>query len=735
MKKALPRIFVGLLCLAVLLGNALGSWQIPFVKLLENYFYDVRIRLLMSETIDDRIVVVDIDEKSLNEIGHWPWGRNRLATLMNRLFDDYKVAVIGFDVVFAERDDSSGLKSLEEIGRKELRNDSGFQASLQKFRHSLDYDRMFIDSISGRPSVLGYYFNQNDAQRTGTLPPPVFSAETFAAHPEQFLSWQGFGGNLPEFQQAAASGGHFNPQIDADGNVRRVPLIVEHQGQYFEALSIAMIRTMLGSAELQPGFPEPGLPIEWLDIVTPQGALRIPVDENAAALVPFRGPERSFRYVSASDILMDRVEAESLAGRIVIVGSTAPGLNDLRSTPVGSNYPGVEVHANMIAGILDGEVKEKPGYLLAANLLAILFFGGLLAIALPLLSPLWGTLLTAATLLVSAGSNLYLWQAGNIVMPYAGIFLAIGLIYAFNMASGFFTESRTKRQFSALFGQYVPPELVDEMARNPENYSMEGRNAELTVLFSDVRSFTTISEGMDPKELAHLMNEYLGSMTDVIRQHRGTLDKYIGDAIMAFWGAPVANPNHAREAVLTAIAMQERLKTLAEPFRARGWPVLHIGIGVNTGTMTVGDMGSEVRKSYTVMGDAVNLGARLEGITKEYGVGIVVGELTRAATPEIAYRELDLVRVKGKAEPIAIFEPLGSNEGLPEATRREVASWHEALALYRAQYWDQAEALIGGLAGEHPECSLYRLYLERIALLRDNPPTADWDGVTTFKTK
>lgn len=735
MKKALPRIFIGLLCLSVLLGNALGSWQIPFIKLLDNYFYDIRIELLMPGTIDDRVVVVDIDEKSLNEIGHWPWGRNRLATLMNRLFDDYKVAVIGFDVVFAERDDSSGLKSLEEIGRKELRNDSGFQASLQKFRHSLDYDRMFIDSISGRPSVLGYYFNQNDAQRTGTLPPPVFSAETFAAHPEQFLSWQGFGGNLPEFQQAAASGGHFNPQIDADGNVRRVPLIVEHQGKYFEALSIAMIRTMLGSAELQPGFPEPGLPIEWLDIVTPLGSLRIPVDENAAALVPFRGPEKSFRYVSASDILMDRVEAESLAGRIVIVGSTAPGLNDLRSTPVGSNYPGVEVHANMIAGILDGEVKEKPGYLLAANLLAILCFGGLLAIAMPLLSPLWGTLLTAATLLVSAGSNLYLWQAGNIVLPYAGVFLAIGVIYAFNMASGFFTESRTKRQFSALFGQYVPPELVDEMARNPEHYSMEGRNAELTVLFSDVRSFTTISEGMDPKELAHLMNEYLGSMTDVVRQHRGTLDKYIGDAIMAFWGAPVANPKHAREAVLTAIAMQERLKTLAEPFRARGWPVLQIGIGVNTGTMTVGDMGSEVRKSYTVMGDAVNLGARLEGITKEYGVGIVVGELTRAATPEIAYRELDLVRVKGKAEPIAIFEPLGHNEDLPEATRRAVATWHEALALYRAQYWDQAEQLIGGLATEHPECALYRLYLERIAMLRDNPPGSEWDGVTTFKTK
>lgn len=735
MKKALPRIFVGLLCLAVLLGNALDSWQIPFVKLLENYFYDVRVRLLMPETIDDRVVVVDIDEKSLNEIGHWPWGRNRMATVMNRLFDDYKVAVVGFDVVFAESDDSSGLKSLEEIGRQELRNDPRFQASLKNFRGSLDYDRMFIESISGHPSVLGYYFNQNNAQRTGALPPPVFAAETFAAHPEQFLSWQGYGGNLPEFQQAAASGGHFNPQTDADGNVRRVPLIVEHQGKYYEALSIAMIRTMLGAAELQPGFPEPGLPIEWLDIVTPMGSLRIPVDENAAALVPYRGPERSFRYVSAADILKERVDPQSLAGRIVIIGSTAPGLNDLRSTPVGSNYPGVEVHANMIAGILDGEVKEKPGYLLAANLLAILVCGGLLAIVLPLLSPLWGTLLSAATLFGSAGANLYLWQAGNIVLPYAGVFLAIVIIYAFNMASGFFSESRTKQQFSALFGQYVPPELVDEMARNPENYSMEGRNAELTVLFSDVRSFTTISEGMDPKELAHLMNEYLGSMTDVVRHYRGTLDKYIGDAIMAFWGAPIANPNHARDAVLTAIAMQERLKTLAEPFRTRGWPVLHIGIGINTGTMTVGDMGSEVRKSYTVMGDAVNLGARLEGITKEYGVGIVVGELTRAATPEIAYRELDLVRVKGKAEPIAIFEPLGSNEGLPEATRREVASWHEALALYRAQYWDQAEALIGGLAGEHPECSLYRLYLERIALLRDNPPTADWDGVTTFKTK
>jgi adenylate cyclase len=720
-----------------MLGQAGNFWNMPFVRFLDNYFYDMKVRTFMSGGVDQRIVIVDVDEKSLAELGHWPWGRNVVADLVRRLTEQYKVAVIGFDIVFAEPDNSSGLGVFEAISKGALRGDADYLRVLGKLRPQLDYDRQFASVLQDSPSILGYYFsNQLDAREIGELPPlslPTASLPGFAGRLPQ---WRGYGANIPVLQRAGLGAGHFTPLMDPDGNVRRIPLLIQYKGGYYEALSIAILRALLGETELRPGIPNPESPMEWLDIASSQGVFRIPVDEEAAALVPYRGEERSFPYVSAADVVKGRVAQADLEGKIILIGTTAPGLNDLRSVPVGSNFPGVEIHANFVAGVLDGTIKEKPAYILAADLLNILVFGGILVLVLPFLSPTQGTLLAGAVLATSLGINLALWEFGNVALPLASALLALLTIYGFNMAWGYFTESRVKQQFSTLFGQYVPPELVDEMVKDPARYSMEGRNDELTVLFSDVRGFTSISEGMDPKELVHLMNAYLGSMTRLVREHRGTLDKYIGDAIMAFWGAPVADAAHARQAVLTALAMQEEMLNLAESFRQRGWPVLQIGIGINTGIMTVGDMGSEVRKAYTVMGDAVNLGARLEGITKEYGVGIIVGELTREKTEGIAYRELDRVRVKGKLEPIAIFEPLGQEKALSPEQRGELDDWHAALAAYRQQQWDMAAASLRQLAECHGSRVLYELYQERIAHLRAHPPAeADWDGVTTFTVK
>lgn len=728
---------IGLSFVLLLCGHAGRLWNIPVVTVLDNYFYDVRTRLFMPNTLDERIVIVDVDEQSLARIGHWPWGRNKVAQLVANLTDEYGAAIVGFDMVFAERDDSSGLATFESIGRGELKADRAYQETLRKIRPGLDYDQIFTDTIRDRPVVLGYYFsNQSDAWKGGSLPSPAFLRGQFAGYPEQFLSWKGYGGNLPELQAAARAAGHFNPMVDFDGSTRRIPLLVEYDGNYYEALSLAVVRSLLGSGELSAQAPAAEAPIEWLEITSPQGVLSIPVDGDVAALVPYRGRERSFRYISAADVLEKRVAEGSLAGRIVLIGTTAPGLNDLRTTPVGSSYPGVEIHANMISGMLDGAIKEKPSYIVAADMLGVVLAGGLLTLALPFLSPFKGSLLAGLILLASLGFNLFMWEAGNTVLPFASVALSILLIYAINAAWGFFAETRIKRQFTDLFGQYVPPELVEEMARNPGNYSMDGRNDELSVLFSDVRSFTTISEGLDPKELTHLMNEYLGCMTTVIRQHRGTLDKYIGDAIMAFWGAPLADQQHARNAVLAALEMQQALRQLDESFRERGWPILQIGIGINTGVMTVGDMGSTVRKAYTVMGDAVNLGARLEGITKEYGVGILVGELTCQQCADIAFKEIDRVRVKGKDKPVAIFTPLGLTEELDETVRQESLAWQQALQLYRDQQWDTAEKAIRSLQRSDPDSRLYALYLERIDSLRRDPPAeACWDGVTTFKTK
>ena len=736
MKKHLIRFALGALCVLLMLAHAGRLLELPSISALDAHLYDVRLRLTMPNTLDQRVVIVDLDEKSLAEVGRWPWGRNVLAELVRRLTDDYRVSVVGFDVVFAEPDESSGLKVLEAVGRQQLKGEAAYQKLLPQLRHDLDYDRIFAETLHGRPVVLGYYFSgQENAREAGALPAPVFAPDRFAGMDIPFVTWLGYGANLPALQAAASSAGHFNPLVDFDGSSRRVPMVVEFKGNYYESLSLAVLRTLLGGARVTPGIPEGARNIEWLEVHAAQATLRIPVDEHVSALVPYRGREHSFTYLSAVDVLNGRISAEQLAGRIVLVGTTAPGLMDLRTTPVGAAYPGVEVHANLIAGMLGGELKEKPGYVLGIDVLQIVFFGGLLTLLLPLLSPLRATLLAVLSLLALLGLNLWLWVSAGLVLPLAACGLLIMMLYALNMSWGYFVETRSKRQFAELFGQYVPPELVDEMARSPENYSMEGRNAELAVLFADIRGFTSISEGMAPKDLAHLMNEYFGAMTEVIREHRGTLDKYIGDAIMAFWGAPVDDLANSRHAVLAALAMQKKLKTLDENFRTRGWPVLSIGIGINTGVMTVGDMGSPVRKAYTVMGDAVNLGSRLEAITKDYGVGIVVGETTRQRVDGVVFRELDRVRVKGKDEPVTIYEPLGLNADVSSAELAELKQWQAALRLYRAREWEQAELQLYNLSRQSPECRLYHIYTERIMALRSNPPPSDWDGVTVFQTK
>ena len=742
LKAHLVQIVLGLALALVFVGHAWRLYQIPIVSVIDAFIYDARLRLTMPGGVDDRIVILDIDEKSLEEGGRWPWGRDKLATLLDRLFDHYKISVLGFDVVFAEPDESSGLGSLEKLAKKELKDDPSFQNSLKSLRDTLDYDRRFAESMAKRNVVLGYYFtNLSTARAAGALPEPVLPSGTFKGRNLALTSWNGYGGNLPEYQKNAASAGHFVPLVDFDGVSRRVPMVVEYQGAYYEALSLAMVRLLLGKPQLTPGYAAESTfssrdyaGLEWLDLPTQRGTVRIPVDESAAALIPYKGGQGSYKYLSIADALHGRLPVEALQGKIVIVGTTTPGLMDLRATPVASTYPGVEIHANLVAGMLDNKIKHKPPYMLGAEVLQVGFFALLLSLLLPLCSPLRATALACGTLVVAAGMNFALWQ-GGILMPLASTVLMVVTIYALSMSWGYFVESRSKRQFTELFGQYVPPELVDEMARDPERYSMEGRNEELTVLFSDVRSFTTLSEGLDPKELAQLMNEYLGAMTAVIRDNRGTLDKYIGDAIMAFWGAPVADPEHARHAVVTALAMQKAVRALDEPFQKRGWKPLHIGVGINTGTMTVGDMGSPVRKAYTVMGDAVNLGSRLEGITKQYGVGVIAGEQTRAQAKDFTFRELDRVRVKGKDEPVGIYEPLGLTAELDKSTLDELKQWHQALRLYRAQDWDQADVQLYNLLRQSPDCYLYQLYAKRIAHCRQNPPGEGWDGVTTFETK
>jgi adenylate cyclase len=523
--------------------------------------------------------------------------------------------------------------------------------------------------------------------------------------------------------------------VDSDGIVRRVPILYGYKEALYESLSLATARLALGDPEIELGVVEKGdyRSLEFLRL----GDRTIYVDDYIRAFIPYRGQYPSFPYVSASDILTGQVEDPNiLKNKIVLIGTTAQGLLDLRPTPIASTFPGVEIHANMIAGILDSKTMRNPEYIATVEILLLIFIGLVMIVILPLLGPFLATLGTLLMFGLVFWINVKLWNDMHLVLPLAPTFLLMFSLLLINMSYGFFVEAGKKRQLTGLFGQYVPPELVDEMGQQlGRAFTMEGQSREMTVFFSDVRGFTTISEGLESKELAELMNAYLTPMTEIIHQNRGTIDKYMGDAIMAFWGAPLDDPDHAHRGVFASMQMIKRLAEIQPQFQKRGWPPIKIGIGLNTGVMNVGNMGSKFRMAYTVMGDAVNLGSRLEGLTKQYGVQIIVSERTKIAVADYLFRELDQVRVKGKEKPVAIFEPLGQKDQIDDTVKAELQCHQQALIDYRAQRWEEAEKAFIALHEEQPERLLYDIYLQRIAHFKNEPPPKNWDGVFTFTVK
>ncbi|MEX1074531.1 MAG: CHASE2 domain-containing protein, partial [Burkholderiales bacterium] len=416
MKQHIVRIVLGLVIALFFIGHAARYYEVPFITQLDNIIYDARLQVTMPRGVDERIVILDIDEQSLQEVARWPWPRDIMADLIEKLFGKYEVAIVAFDVVFAEADYSSGIRVLDQLAQGTLKDVPDFLQSYRGLRSSLDNDGRFAQAIKGKPVVLGYYLNSDkDAKRIAAIPDPVLPKGTFQGRNIPFTSWVGYGGNLPQFLGNAASAGHFNPITDPDGVVRRVPMIAELDGAYYEALSLAVVRTILGFPKVEPGYaPDRFLQrgytgLEWLQV----GPLAIPVDETASALIPYRGHKFSFAYVSLADVLAGRVPLERLKGKIALVGTTAPGLLDLRSTPVDNVFPGVEVHANLIAGMLDKNIKLKPPYMLGAEVVLLLVGGVTLALLIPMLAPLWATLATLAGMLIITGLNVAIWTEAD----------------------------------------------------------------------------------------------------------------------------------------------------------------------------------------------------------------------------------------------------------------------------------------------------------------------------------
>ena len=743
------RIAITLIPLLFALLHASGVLRIGVLQRLDDIIYDARLRATMPNTQDERIVIIDIDEKSLAELGRWPWGRNKLAALVDELFVKHEVALLGFDVLFAEADESSGLNRLQQLAQNELRDQPGFVDKIKEVQASLDYDAVFAKSLANRPVVLGYYFTSDrDGRTSGALPAPVMDVGSLQGRPIRFTSWNGFGSNIAPLAKAAPMAGHINSITEGDGVVRSIPLLAEHKGQYYESLSMAMFRLLVGLPRVEPGFPREKVlsrkyqGLESILLKKGEVSLAIPVDDRVATLVPFRGPGGasggSFKYISAADVLANRVDRGALKGKIVLLGTTAPGLLDLRVTPVGETYPGVETHANVISGLLDGKVFVKPDYAIGFEVVVLVLSGLALAFLLPMLSAPKAVALSVVVVASLVGLNFWLYLGYGLVLPLASALVTAITAFALNMSYGYFVESKSKRQLADLFGTYVPPELVDEMVKDAGTYSMKATTKEMTVLFCDMRGFTQMSETMEPTQLQALLNTVFSRLTDHIRRNRGTIDKYMGDCVMAFWGAPVDTPDHASLAVKTALEMSAAIRLLNEEHRAEGLPEIGIGIGLNTGTMCVGDMGSDIRRSYTVIGDSVNLGSRLEGLSKTYGVDIVVSESTRRQAPHFAWQELDKVRVKGKDTAVGIFWPqLVFDSGTPSNAEKssELKVWAQALKAYRAQDWDQCDLQLLNLQRLNAKKYLYQLYAERVASMRLLPFDPEWDGATNFQSK
>lgn len=734
---SLAQISRGVICIIITLFFILHiekKFEIPLLNGIENIVYDLRLSLTTPNSIDSNIVIIDIDEKSLAQEGRWPWSRDKMSYLMDILFDYYQIKLLGFDMVFAEPDTSSGLSLLEDISSQYMIGDDIFANVVELLRPQLNYDQLFADSLKGRPVVLGYYFNQaNNTNPNSALPPAI--ELNAPASKLNLIKEYGYNANLALFQHAAgASAGYFNNStVDADGVFRRLPILSNYNNQAYETLALAMYRRLMNYPSLNFTFHQYGQErlLESVNV----GELSIPVDHHGVALVPYRGKQGSFNYISLTDILNATVPIEALENKITLLGTTAPGLLDLRTTPVQNLYAGVEVHANVLSAMFDHSFKAKPSYIQGAEILLLATLALLIILLYPRLSPSASAIVFGLIAVSLISFNFYSWQYLHLDIVLATPLLLLFLLFSVQLLFSFLIETQRRNRLSQIFGQYIPAEIVDEMSQSDTKFTLKGELKEMSVLFSDVRGFTSISEAMAPEELCNLVNDILTPITEVIHHNKGTIDKYIGDAVMAFWGAPVNDEHHALNAVRSALAFNQIIEQLNITFKEKAWPSIDMGVGISTGLMNVGNMGSQFRMAYTVMGDTVNLGSRLEGLTKRYGVRIIVSDSTYQATPEIAYLELDRVLVKGKQKPVTIYEPISFKNEVSSQQQALIDKSSAALATFYRQDWERAEILFKQLNTTNPEKRVFQLYLERTEQYKHSPPDDGWDGVFTHQSK
>lgn len=709
--------------------TGLSLWNPPLLHELRLRSFDQLMAQLPVPQAAPPVVIVDVDPKSLKEFGQWPWPRSRTAELL-RAIAAAGPTVIGLDMVFAEADRSSPVRLTE--GKTDMPPD------VRDYLLAMpDHDQQLAETLAASPVpvVLGHLFNH----QTGNA--AALKSGSFLLRgkdPAPFLHH--FGGadvNLPLFEQAAQGSGFFNIAPDSDAIVRSLPLLIRSQDGLYPSLVLAMLQAAAGWQPVEVSSNENGVRAVRI------GPHLIPTSMRGELLVSFSAPldEASFSgaarrlpYISAADILAGRFDPAALRQAYVLVGTSALGLFDLIAVPVSEAFPGVEFHGHALNTILNGSYLRRPEWLRGLEVVQLCAIGLLLTMLLPKAGAAGGLLIALG---VVGGSVLFtlwnfLWNGllVDMVTPSAAAFFMFTALTMLN----YFAEERKTSRLRAAFSQYLSPAVVEELVKDQDSLVLSGEERELSILFSDIRGFTSMAERMRPDALCGFLNEYLTPMTAAVMDRRGTVDKFIGDAVMAFWNAPVRTPEHTRHACECALAMLSELEELNQSWLKRGLPSIRIGIGIHCGTARVGNMGSKQRFEYTVIGDSVNLASRLEGLTKHYGVEIVVsGSVHEAVDMEsMVFRQIDTVRVVGKSEPVAIFQLMSAEFWRERA--EEMTMYEKAFTLYSFNNFEDAGPLFQVLTEQHPESKLYALYNERCRNLIENPP-AHWDWITDMRSK
>jgi adenylate cyclase len=700
----------------------------------EGILYDIRLLATLPEEkrqFDEQVIIIDIDEKSMREQGRYPWSRSKVSELVEKLMAA-GVIVVGFDIFFAEEE----RNPVEQIIEKNQQIPPKLLSKIEALSVSVDADKTLASTLKNSEVVLGFLFD-NRAESTGILPPSSIEWDISKRQSSEVGVFSSVLGNIPVIQSAASGAGFINSVPDTDGFIRKASLVLNYRGSLYPslALEVARVYTLADSIK---AVSKSSNGISWLQGLS-FGKQLIPTNEKGQVIIPYKGTKYSFPYFSATDVLNDRVEETLLEGAVAFVGTSAVGLADLRTTSVGVQYPGVEVHANVFESLIHPEILPvEPDTSLAILFSLLIITGGGLAISMAKQGPSVIIVISLLSFALHIGANWYLWSVMKISLPLFQLLFLIILLSLYYGGSGFVSENNKRKKIKSMFNQYVPPAYIDKLLHSSKGLELKSERRIMTVLFADIRNFTTLSEQFTAEELSDFMQQYLTEVTGIIFNNHGTIDKYVGDMVMAFWNAPLEDEKHAYHAVITALNMINATEKLTQEFKEKNWPAVKIGVGLSTGEMNVGDMGSTYRKAYTVLGDTVNLGSRLESLTKYYGVDILINEQTfqQVSKAGILCRKIDIIKVKGKSQAVRVYQPLGMESEFNDDVKEYLCLHEQALSRYLAGDWLKAIALFEQLQSTSLlPAKVNDIYLSRLNSLKVTEAADNWEGVFSHQEK